>query len=641
MTIHSPKSQDICHAENVLANNPKVVLTGGVLSRAKNKFGDYISPQKLLLMVSLVLAVPFSFASAVQVAAGRSASIAIDTDGSLLAWGDNYYGEIGDGTVIDSNLPLKVGSGFVQVDSAFGHTVAVKSDGSLWAWGANDSGQLGDGTKVNKLYPTLVGNGFVSTSASYQFSLAIKANGSLWAWGANGSGQLGDGTTQGHIVPVQIGTGYEQVSTGLDHTVAVKADGSLWTWGHNSSGQLGIGTFIPHYSPVQVGSGFVSASAGYQYTLAVKADGTAWAWGNNSQGQLGIGTAGTAHNTPQLIGSGYATVAAGDGHSAGIKSSGELWAWGSNGSGEVGDGTTTLRDSPVLVGTSFKGVAIGSDHTVALKRDGSVWTWGGNFSGQLGDGTNTSRYSQAPVRPGYAIDTRTSPMSGLWWNEKESGWGFSIIEHGPTIFASWYTYDVNGQPTWYFISNCPVSGDGCTGDIYKATGGVAPGTAWNGATPTIINVGVGSLNFSDANAGSLHYVLNGVEGTEFITRQVFATGATPAVNYGDLWWNANESGWGVTLTQQAGVIVAAWYTYDAAGMPIWYYASCTLAGTNCNSDLYLVSGGSAPTIPWDGTNKVAQKVGTLNFAFSNSQTGTMTSTIAGISQSKTITRLAF
>ncbi len=234
-----------------------------------------------------------------KVAAGEYHTVAVKTDGTLWTWGWDGYGQLGDGdpsgtgttTSVSQPAPVLIGSGFAAVSAGTNHTVAVKQDGTLWAWGDNYYGQLGDGTATTRYVPAQIGSGFAAVSAGWNHTVALKMDGTLWAWGNNYNGQLGDGTTTTRYVPAQIGSGFAAVSAGSYlHTVAVKADGTLWAWGFNSNGQLGDGTTAQRSSPVQIGSGFVSAAAGSYHTEAVKADGTLWAWGSNYHGQLGDGT---------------------------------------------------------------------------------------------------------------------------------------------------------------------------------------------------------------------------------------------------------------------------------------------------------------------------------------------------------------
>jgi hypothetical protein len=131
--------------------------------------------------------------------------------------------------------------GVAQVSAGGRHTMAIKKDGSLWAWGWNYYGQLGDGTKTEKTTPVKIMDGVTQVSAGDSHTMAIKKDGSLWAWGYNSSGQLGDGTTKEKATPVKVMDGVTQVAGDL-HTMAIKNDGSLWAWGNNWNGVLGDGT---------------------------------------------------------------------------------------------------------------------------------------------------------------------------------------------------------------------------------------------------------------------------------------------------------------------------------------------------------------------------------------------------------------
>jgi alpha-tubulin suppressor-like RCC1 family protein len=194
------------------------------------------------------------------VAAGANHTLAIKTDGTLWAWGWNFFGQLGDGTIGDltsvRSTPVQIGTGFTSVAANYGHSVAVKTDGSLWAWGNNGTGQLGDGSKIQRTTPVQIGTGFASVAAGNMHTVAIKTDGSLWAWGYNGNGQLGDGTTTMQLSPERIGASYSAVTAGAYHTAAIKTDGSLWGWGSNDTGQVGDGTKVQRNSPVQIiGSG--------------------------------------------------------------------------------------------------------------------------------------------------------------------------------------------------------------------------------------------------------------------------------------------------------------------------------------------------------------------------------------------------
>jgi len=213
------------------------------------------------------------------VSTGGIHTMGIREDGSLWAWGWNGSGQLGDGTgdgcccdgIIPISSPVRVGTNtdWLAVSAGGGHTVAIRKDGSLWAWGNNEFGQLGDGTTTNRNSPVRIGPGtdwrIVSAGGcawlDTAYTMAIRGDGSLWAWGGNSFNQLGDGTGTDRASPVRIGTDTDwyAVSASEQHTVAIMENGSLWAWGSNWVGQLGDGTTNHHNSPVQIWQGGDSA----------------------------------------------------------------------------------------------------------------------------------------------------------------------------------------------------------------------------------------------------------------------------------------------------------------------------------------------------------------------------------------------
>jgi uncharacterized delta-60 repeat protein len=213
------------------------------------------------LFILLGLFLP-ALASAVtpMVAAGGEHTVALKADGTLVAWGKNGDGQLGDGTTTQRHSQVAVPglTGVVDVAAGWAHTVALKSDGTVVTWGNNGGGQLGDGSATTRLSPVAVPGltGVVAVAAGIWHTVALKSDGTVVAWGYNLEGELGDGTTTDRLSPVAVSglTGVVAVSSskGGFHSVALKSDGTMRAWGYNLSGQLGDGTTTQRLSPVSV-----------------------------------------------------------------------------------------------------------------------------------------------------------------------------------------------------------------------------------------------------------------------------------------------------------------------------------------------------------------------------------------------------
>ena len=401
-------------------------------------------------------------------AGNDGAAFAFKNDGTVLSWGDNVNGQLGNGqgkgfffpaerpdlsgkllphgqleTGGTITSPVQVGSenNWVFVAAGSYHTAAIKTDGTLWAWGCNSNGQLGDGATTDEHSPEQIGtdNTWVSLAAGAAHTVALKSDGTLWAWGYNAYGQLGDDTGADRSSPVSIGTGthWVAVAAGAYHTVALKSDSTgttLWAWGSNYYGQLGDGTKIQRSSPVSIGTGtnWVSVAAGPYHTVAIKSDGTLWAWGYNFAGQPGDGTS-TQSNSPLKIGTDTdwvsVSVDAWGYHTLAVKSDGRL-CW-------VKYDPVTKKYSSVQIGTGSDWVSVvsGLGHTAGLQSDGTLWAWGYNSNGQLGDGATIDSFSPKLISAG------TSTVN--WKSVAAGGMHTAAIKSDGTLWA-WGT-DYYGQ----------------------------------------------------------------------------------------------------------------------------------------------------------------------------------------------------
>jgi alpha-tubulin suppressor-like RCC1 family protein len=208
-------------------------------------------------------------------ACGFFRSFGMTSDGYLWGWGDNTYGSLGDGTGVATIYPTRIGSNdnrwFAVVGGGY-HSMGLKSDGTLWAWGENRFGELGNNTNVNELAPVLIDaeTTWTKIDAGYGFSTALKFDGTLWTWGWNDIGQLGDGSEVDKSVPGQVGTGttWVSIAAGDSHAAAVKADGSLWLWGNGYDGQLGDNASDYATTPRRLGGAPITINDDAPYTDA-------------------------------------------------------------------------------------------------------------------------------------------------------------------------------------------------------------------------------------------------------------------------------------------------------------------------------------------------------------------------------------
>ncbi|WP_431922442.1 RCC1 domain-containing protein [Micromonospora wenchangensis] len=329
------------------------------------------------------------------------------------------------------------------------HSLALRSNGTVVAWGGNQSGQLGDGTTVDRTTPVRVCavgqdapctrflTGVIAIAAGRNHNLALLRDRTVVAWGENW-GDLGNGTHNNRPTPVRVCavgqvppctrflTGVRSIAAGAFHSLAVLNDTSAVAWGYNSFGELGDGTIYTRLTPVRVCavgqvapctkflSGVRSIAGGWVHTVAVADNALALAWGWNQVGQLGDGTT-VGRTTPVRVCAvgqvapctrflyAAGSVAANVGDSMALLGDGGPVTWGDNFTGVLGDGTFTGRTTPVRVCAvgqtapcerflyGIRRIAAGPVHTMAQLSSGGVLTWGDNFTGELGDGTFTGR----------------------------------------------------------------------------------------------------------------------------------------------------------------------------------------------------------------------------------------------------------
>lgn len=312
-----------------------------------------------ILCALLVGAVCAHAATVVKFATGSSNSAAVLSDGTLWTWGNNMNGQLGNGTSVNADKPVQIGTGFTQVAVGSRYMVALKTDGSLWMWG--------HALLKNKVFyetsPVQIGSGFSQLLTS---DTAAKADGTVWFWGDAKSVYS---VPEGGALLDQLPAGYQQMVTGPYNALFVLDGGAIryvatnhflntWRTGYASAGP--------------VDSNFEQVTLNALTAAGVKKDGTLWQWKGDEP--------------PSALGSGYRQVAKGAAHTVALKTDGSVWAWGSNLNGQLGTASAADAESPQLVGNGFAQIAAANQHTLALTSQGTLMAWGSNSAGQLGTG---------------------------------------------------------------------------------------------------------------------------------------------------------------------------------------------------------------------------------------------------------------
>ena len=344
-----------------------------------------------------------------SVTAGVFSSCAVTTNGAAYCWGDNEFGELGDGTTTSRLLPTAVAGGltFSALSVWAFHACGVTTSGAAYCWGPNGNGELGDGSTVASTVPVAVTGGltFTTVATGWHHTCGLTVSGAAYCWGRNDDGELGDGTTTNKSAPVPVSGGltFTAVRTWGIHTCGLTANGAAYCWGSNFAGELGDGSTTSSSVPVAVSGGlaFTAISTGRFHTCGLTTGGTTYCWGDNGFGQLGDGTT-TMRPAPVAVSGGltFAVVAAGQYHTCGLTASGAAYCWGRDSESELGDGSNLfsrrLTPTGVAGGLSFSAISAGGYHTCAFATTGTAYCWGYNAFAQLGNATGTD--SSVPVR---------------------------------------------------------------------------------------------------------------------------------------------------------------------------------------------------------------------------------------------------
>ena len=419
----------------------------------------------LILCAALFAAVPVCFTSAAEepirvtpmVSIGNHFMIALCSDGTALAWGENQSGVLGNGTTEDSVTPQPVtmpvanqaAVRFSSVCAGYDHVIALATDGTVWTWGSDENGQLGNRTEANtpqsvtnpkQVGGELEGKTVVSVAAGKAFSLALTSEGKVYAWGINQFGVLGN---LDQPVSAEYSICYPTRVTALDAPFitaifageqtagALDSNGQVWLWGNNEKRQAGSiedgedGNINVVSVPLQKQASAAycarSIALGGNHTAVLMNDGKVASLGDQKYGQLGDGVAQDNNDVSyfKYLPDGTAAmkmIAAGNEHSVALGADGKVYVWGHNDSGILGTGSQEdVLKSPVEVTSELWGTPVavfaGYDNTVVIDDQGLVYAWGSNSSGELGIDTE-SEPAEAPVRV-LASDGNVNLMLGV------------------------------------------------------------------------------------------------------------------------------------------------------------------------------------------------------------------------------------
>lgn len=337
-------------------------------------------------------------AEIVDISAGSGLqSMAVTQYGTLYAWGENIFGNLGPYSPTSWTAPTKFEGidDVLQVSVSPTHTLALLSNGSVMGWGLSDSGQIGPGFAYS---PTLIPglDNVKQVVASGSISLALMQDGSVKSWGSNYIGQLGLNDQDSRSSPTTIPglTGVKQIASNGLSTAALMSDGTVKVWGSSADSILGLGGAGNQLFPMQVPglTGVKQVAVGSQYMLALRNNGTVYAWGANDAGMLGLSDTNPRSMPTQIQGlSQVSQVIAGARHAFALREDGTVMTWGDNSNGQLGTGDLTKRISPTQIevpGHIVK-LSAGHSHTLALLEDGTLLAWGYKLEGALGDPIGT------------------------------------------------------------------------------------------------------------------------------------------------------------------------------------------------------------------------------------------------------------
>jgi alpha-tubulin suppressor-like RCC1 family protein len=427
-----------------------------------------------------VAAIAFPPLPAQRLTVGRGDGCWLTLNGTAFCWGQNFDGQLGNGTHVRQYQPVPVAGGrtYVAIStvSAIGtglySTCGIASDSVAYCWGSN--------SHVSSSVPVPVAGApkLVSVTVGEDFACGLTPSGTAYCWGNNSLGQLGDGTLIGQNIPAPIAGSlrFRQLSAGVSHTCGISWLGQMYCWGYDP---YVLPTADPLPKPIVATARFASLIVDGYHSCMIALGGDLYCWGANLRNEVTAQPGGPGYlPVPTLVSTGHSFVKFGLGFetTCGLEADGSAYCWGRNNEYSVGDTILTGGATPGLVqgGLHFAVVEGGGVATCGITLAETLHCWGSNFGGALGIPDSSQQFTPVPVAGGL---TFTSISAGNWhscgltaqglaycWGENAQ---FSLVGDGTLIQRSLPTAVAGGH---HFAS---LSADG-----YDTCGIDLQGAAW-------------------------------------------------------------------------------------------------------------------------------------------------------------------
>ena len=504
------------------------------------------------------------------VAAGDYYSLALKTDGTVVGWGNNLYGQT-NGAASVTNA--------VAVAAGWDHSLALKTDGSVVAWGYNGNGQ----TSVPEAATNVV-----AIAAGLYHSLALKSDGTVVGWGSSDYRETSLPASATNVVAV---------AAGFYSSLVLKADGTVAAWGYNGYNLTNV--------PASVTNG-VAISEGYLHSMVLRADGTVVAWGYGIYGQT---------NVPALA-TNIVAIAAGGLHCLALKADGVVVAWGDNTYGQT--------NVPASV-TNVVAISAGIHHSLALRADGSVVAWGEGIYGE----TNVPSFAQTRFADNNPVNTNVAGMYTLTYSYTNN-LGFvvatnrtvAVVDAAPVIVSqpasltalvgavAQLNVSATGVPRsyqWYWQNHGAIAG---ATNAALAWSQLAVSNA--GIYYVVVSNPLGSVTSRKALVAPQTWQLNGASP---VTNQLYAAFTDPGVALTTPVVAIAAGGYHNLVLKADGTVVAwGWNQAGQTDVPasatnVVSVAAGFVSSMVLKTDGSVVAWGMNEYVPVSGTNMVAVATG--------------------------------